>query len=61
MQAVTALAKGSVLHDPQWALSVLRFASQPLLATPSQLPNLQGEGRQGRAVTQQPHGYQQTL
>jgi hypothetical protein len=33
-QAGAALAKGvaGVLHDPQWAASVLRFASQPLLA-----------------------------
>jgi hypothetical protein len=43
-QAGAALVKGDadVLHAPQLAASVFRFASQPLLATPSQLPNLQG-------------------
>jgi hypothetical protein len=42
-QAAAALLKGvaAVLHAPQLAISVFRFASQPLLATPSQLPNLQ--------------------
>jgi hypothetical protein len=42
-QAGAALVKGFAgeLHAPQLAASVPRFASQPLLATPSQFPNLQ--------------------
>jgi hypothetical protein len=41
--AAAALAKGVACleHDPQWAASVLRLTSQPLLVMPSQLSNLQ--------------------
>jgi hypothetical protein len=41
-QAAAALAKGvaAVLHAPQLAASVFRFASQPLLKIPSQSANL---------------------
>jgi hypothetical protein len=44
-QAAAALLKGvaGVLHAPQLAVSVFKFASQPLLGLPSQLPNLQGK------------------
>jgi hypothetical protein len=40
--AAAALAKADagVLHAPQWAVAELRSTSQPLLALPSQLPNL---------------------
>jgi hypothetical protein len=43
-QAGAALVKGAavVLHAPQLAASVFRFASQPLLGSPSQSANLQG-------------------
>jgi hypothetical protein len=46
-QAGAALAKGvaGVLHAPQLPTSVFRFASQPLLATPSQSANLQDISR----------------
>jgi hypothetical protein len=45
-QAAAALAKGAagVLHAPQLSTLVLRFTSQPLLASPSQSSNLQGIG-----------------
>jgi hypothetical protein len=43
-QAGAALAKGvaAALHAPQLAASVSRFASQPLLGSPSHSPNLRG-------------------
>jgi hypothetical protein len=46
-QAAAALLKGAagVLHAPQFAASVFRSISQPLLATPSQSANLQELGR----------------
>jgi hypothetical protein len=49
-QAAAALGKGAagVLHAPQWAGSVLRFASQPLLASPSQFSNLRQNGKMRR-------------
>jgi hypothetical protein len=52
--AGAALVKGDagVVHEPQWAASVLRFTSQPLLALPSQSPNLQTKHKE-RAIS--PH------
>jgi hypothetical protein len=42
-QAGAALVKGDagVVHDPQWAASVLRFTSQPLVVFLSQSAKLQ--------------------